>query len=207
VQQCRACNTDILLDLRSSLLQLGSFADWLQQHPGLVRSISMPARYLPDGTTDIHGQQEEVHYRTVFQLLQQAMQLATMHPATAAAAATAAAGIEASQQQQEQQQQQRQQGLQLVNFSSSCLGKPGVEDTLAALPAHSLTQLHLTQPYGDEVVAAAMPAVLTRLSNLQQLHLESMVTATTGNCLAGILRLSRLTSLQLEGCEWCGSNE
>jgi hypothetical protein len=202
--QCSACNTDIVLVLHSSLLQLGSFTDWLQRHPGLVRSIVINAGSLLLIDDKVHGLQKEAHYRTASRLLQQALQLAALPQANtvSAAAGAAAAGIQTPQ-----QQQQQQQGLQVVSLSSSCLAKPGALGILAALPAHSLTHLDLT--FNSCVVDASLvSAALMRLSSLQELHLKRcLATRVTGSCAPAIMQLSRLTSLRLEGCHWCGSGE
>lgn len=202
MRQCSACNTEAELELHSSLLQLGSFTDWLQQHAGLVRSISTHASYLPHGTDVIQGLQKEVHYMTAVWLLRQALQLAALPPANEgpAALAVTAAGL------QTPQQQQQQQGLRLASFSSS-LDEPGAIGVLAALPAasHSLTHLDLSMPCSnaDYMDAAALAAVLARLSNLQHLELDKGEgKRMKGSCIAAIKQLTRLTYLLLESEDW-----
>lgn len=103
MRQCSACNTEAELELHSSLLQLGSFTDWLQQHAGLVRSIAITSTDLPCDTGTIHGLQEEAHYMTVFRLLRQVLQL-----------------CQACLQPQHTQQQQRQHSQQTCRDPSSC---------------------------------------------------------------------------------------
>jgi hypothetical protein len=157
---------------------VGSFSRWLRTHAGLVRSISNSYQGFT-AATSIHGLQSEEHYRIAFQLLQQAMQMA---------APSAAQGALAGQQQQ--------QGLRMTSYRSGCLSKPGAVDILSALPAHSLTQLDLScGPQGGGTLdAAAVSAALGRLSSLQQLRLSGPhIASTSGNCLASVLQLSRLT--------------
>jgi hypothetical protein len=149
VQQCSACNTDVVIDLHSSLLQLRSFSSWLRNHAGLVRRISISNSYRRyTAATRIHGLQAEDHYRTAFGLLQQALQTVA---ATAAQSAAAAAGALAGQ---TPQQQQQQQALRMSSYRSGCLSKPGAVGTLSALPAHSLRQLDLS--FGLIVAARLM---------------------------------------------------
>jgi hypothetical protein len=187
-----------VLRLDSSLLQLASFADWLPEHAGLIRSLSITTSRSPSDTTAVEGLQAEVHYRAAHKLLQQAMQLATAAPVAAVVP-------------NDQTPSQHQQGLQLVSFSSTCLAQPGALGVLAALPAHSITQLSL-DVCGKAVDAAAFSAALTRLHALQQLHLVRQMTFTVstlptiGNCLGGISQLTQLTSLWLEG-DWAGSDQ
>jgi hypothetical protein len=193
----------VVVDLHSNLLQLRSFSSWLRNHAGLVKSISISNSYQQfTAGSIIHGLQAEEHYRTAFGLLQQAMQTA------AATAAQSAAGALAGQtSQQQQQQQQQQQGLRMSSYRSGCLSKPGATGVLSALPAHSLTQLDLSfrPEHWCTVDAAAVSAALARLSNLQQLRLSSAGRAAlTGNCLACVPQLSRLTYLAVKG-NWCGS--
>jgi hypothetical protein len=195
VQQCSACNTDVVVDLCSSLQHLRSFSGWLCKHAALVRSISISNSCQEfTAATSIHGLQAEEHYRTAFGLLQQAMQMAA--PTAALCAAGAPAG-----------QQQHQQGLRMTSYRSGCLSKPGALGALSALPAHSLRQLDLSyRPEGGGTVdASAVSAALARLSSLQQLRLSSAGgAALTGNCLASVPQLSRLTSLVMN-FNWCGS--
>jgi hypothetical protein len=56
VQQCGACNTDVQLDLQSSLLSWGNFANWLRKHAALVRSIKIhgEAELMAAGEDDYH---------------------------------------------------------------------------------------------------------------------------------------------------------
>jgi Leucine-rich repeat (LRR) protein len=198
-----------VLRLDSSLLQLGSFAHWLPAHAGLIKSLSItenPSVY----PVIIQFLDACVHYRTAHQLLQQAIQVATLctgnkdSAAAAAAAAIAAVAPGNRTLNQQQQQQQQQQSLQLVSFYSNCFGKPGALGVLAALPAHSMKQLSLSVS-DSEIYAAPVSAALTRLTCLQQLRLTSdFQFDNTGNHLAGLSQLSQLTSLWIDG-DWHGS--
>jgi hypothetical protein len=182
-----------------------SFSEWLSKHSQLVRTIRVTSAHRdPDSEDqDIHGLQQDVHYRAVHKLLQQSLQLAALGstPRTAlehgAAAATASASAAAAQQ---------RCGLRLVSFSSRC-EKPGAVGVLAALPAHSLTSLHLSVEHTGTVDCRGLSAALARLSCLQQLQLvmwpfASYVEFTGGSCLDSVSQLSKLTALQVEG-EWC----
>jgi hypothetical protein len=90
----------------------------------------------------------------------------------------------------------------LASFSGHLAG-PGI---LAALPPHSLIHLdlNLLDRYSSSAEAAALSDMLRRLSSLQQLCLgrpygEASIASGAGNCLAGIVHLSRLTLLKLHG--------
>jgi hypothetical protein len=78
---------------------------------------------------------------------------------------------------------------------------------LAALPAHSLTNLDVTLGLLGPVDGQAASAALARLSNLQQLRMQSgecMQDARSVDfysCLAGVAQLSQLTSLELQHYE------
>jgi hypothetical protein len=61
----------------------------------------------------------------------------------------------------QQQQQQQLLGLRLASYA----GFPGDTNTLAALPAHSLTHLDLNFKYSSGIGGAALSAALARLSN------------------------------------------
>jgi hypothetical protein len=204
VQQCSACNTEVLMDLSRSLLQLRSFSSWLRNHAGLVKSISISRSYQLYGS--IHGLPAEEHCSTAFQLLQQAMQMAAP---TATQRAACLPDTFAGLQLQQQQQQQRQ-GLRMTSYRSGCLSRPGAVGVLSALPAHSLTQLDLSlfqRAPGSTLDASAVSAAVAQLSSLQQLRLStSNKSSSTGNCLASVPQLSRLTSLALHG-NWWGSDE
>uniref|UniRef100_A0A383W1D2 Uncharacterized protein n=1 Tax=Tetradesmus obliquus TaxID=3088 RepID=A0A383W1D2_TETOB len=145
-------------------------------------------------------------------LLQQAVQLAAPQPAAAATAA----GSAITQQQPQQLQQQQQRGLRLVSFSSNWRGSPQL---LAALPAHSLTQLTLdlgSAQQGDsyQLDAAAAAAALARLSSLQQLTMQNTdcMCENAASCLAAVSELTQLTLLHLSAFDqyegvWEGDND
>jgi hypothetical protein len=80
----------------------------------------------------------------------------------------------------------------LSNISSIRL--TGDAGMLAALPAHSLTNLDVSIGLLAPVDGQAASAALARLSNLQQLHVAS---ADVYSCLAGVAQLSQLTTLHL----------
>jgi hypothetical protein len=83
----------------------------------------------------------------------------------------------------------------LKNISSiHVIGDTGM---LAALPAHSLTNLDVRSGLLGPVDGQAASAALARLSNLQQLRLRTDSTDLY-SCLAGLAQLSQLTSLELE---------
>jgi hypothetical protein len=72
---------------------------------------------------------------------------------------------------------------------------------LRALPAHSLTHLSL-QWLQCSSSSAAAAAALAKLSNLQQLHVQTPYSLShPGSFLAGIVQLSQLTSLELDYIE------
>uniref|UniRef100_A0A383VAA8 F-box domain-containing protein n=1 Tax=Tetradesmus obliquus TaxID=3088 RepID=A0A383VAA8_TETOB len=198
VQQCRACNTAVEVCLEAPLSQLCSFARWLPKHAALVKSLSIST---PDALDNICGLDSELHREAAQQLVQQALQLATALPAAAAAAAAAAVAAPpspASAAEQDaaavsQQLQQQQQHVRLPAISSVILD--GTAGMLAALPAHSLTHLHLhllEPPFKSAVVSAA----LMRLTNLQELCVDDFDVIQCG-CLAGLSQLTQLTLLEL----------
>jgi hypothetical protein len=223
VQQCGLCSTDAVLDLDSwrPVQKLPSFAIWLLKHAQLLQSITAnasPSMFLY-GTV---GYDDAV---AVAQPVQHALEAAAAGrtaaastntlPAAAAAAATAhklAASTHAAAllpSSDRPQQQQQQQGLQLASFSTNCLAVPGL---LAALPAHSLTRLHLNLqlvalqaralPLAD-MDGSAVSAALVQLSSLRQLHISNSLNCLPGSCLAGIAQLRQLTLLKLQGSwEW-----
>jgi hypothetical protein len=98
-------------------------------------------------------------------------------------------------------QHQQQRGLRLVSFTGDLPGMPGM---LAALPAHSLTQLDLDLLLTSVLSGPGLAAALARLSNLQHLSLsKAESTGIPTSCLSGVAQLSRLTSLSLGG-QWSG---
>jgi hypothetical protein len=219
VQQCKACNTYVRLisSAHSQLQQRTSFSNWLHNHAGLVRSISIHTRPR-QFRRSLFGQPGQDCVAEL--LLQRTMQLlsAAPHglsvegaaapapapaPVTAASpAATAAAAAGATSQTCTQQQQQ--QCWRLVSYSSDCYVSPA---TLAALPAHSLTHLDLDPACVARTSAAAACrysaalTVLTRLSNLQQLRFR-VSHRISGGFLTSVAQLTRLTSLTLHGAWW-----
>jgi hypothetical protein len=99
-------------------------------------------------------------------------------------------------------QQLRQQGLCMSSFSSDYAGVPSV---LAALPAQSLTCLHVDLESKLDVLAngPALAAALAGLTNLRHLCLKNGYDCRyPGSCLAGLAQLTRLTHLSIEGCCW-----
>jgi Leucine-rich repeat (LRR) protein len=105
---------------------------------------------------------------------------------------------------QRQQQQQQQRGLRLVSFTGDLPGMPGM---LAALPAHSLTQLELDLSFSRVLSGPGLAAALARLSNLQQLSLSTaVIDGIPASCLSGVAQLNHLTSLSLAG-HWSGGQQ
>jgi hypothetical protein len=94
---------------------------------------------------------------------------------------------------------QLQQALRLSSFSSNSM----VEFTLlSALPAHSLTQLHLDLSCigaATKSETSVISAAVAQLSGLQELHLEARITRFPGCVLPSLAQLSQLTSLRLVG--------
>jgi hypothetical protein len=190
----------------ATMPQLCSFTFWMQRHASLVKSLDVPASEVARPGMIVHGLPMEHHAAAVQQLLQQMLQLAaaapesatsaSLLPAPAAATTTSLSDVRACAQQQQQQQQRR---LRLVRFSSNMLASSSM---LAALPAHSLTRLEMDFAFSSSssLNGQSMSAALAQISNLQQLQLgTSSQTSVPGSCLAGIVQLSQLTSLRLEG--------
>uniref|UniRef100_A0A383VBF8 Uncharacterized protein n=1 Tax=Tetradesmus obliquus TaxID=3088 RepID=A0A383VBF8_TETOB len=113
--------------------------------------------------------------------------------APAPLARSAGQNTAAVHQPQPQQQQQRQQAMQVPSFSSITMA--GTVGMLAALPAHSLTHLHLEQLFAP-CDGAVVSAALVRLSSLQELRLGD-VGSVSCDCLAALAQLKQLTSLEL----------
>jgi Leucine-rich repeat (LRR) protein len=167
------------VSLDAPLAVLCSFASWLPQHAALVSSITVKT---PVKTCN-QEKGDGLRLEAAQQLLQQAMQLATALPAAAARSNTAAAV-------------QQQQPVRLPNISSITLAGDGA--MLRVLPAHSLTHLSLQWlPCSSGSATAA--AALAKLSNLQQLHIQTLYDdSNLGSFLTGVAQLSRLTSLELD---------
>jgi hypothetical protein len=86
--------------------------------------------------------------------------------------------------------------FQLYDTSRCQPGSRWHRDTagmLAALPAHSVTHLTLHHLHGPANIAA-VSAAIARLSNLQQLQLDSSVTSL--NCQESLAQLTHLTLLE-----------
>jgi hypothetical protein len=184
VQQCQACNTEVVLDLRSALPQFESFSIWLRTHALLGRSIELEAVEAEEEQSDLHyhGQPRQEHLKAALLLLQQALEAAAVGT-DAAAAAAAAAGTAAAtatinaaccKQQQQQQQQLQRTGVRLAGFSC---GYPASASLLAALPAHSLNHLALHLQNSSPSSSAALSAALARLTALQLLQLHARYAA------------------------------
>jgi hypothetical protein len=168
---------------------------WLTKHAPLVKSITASRGV---HTSTVHGLPWEQHVAAVQQLLQQALQVAVLQAAvTAGKAAVACAPAAPQQQQLQQQQQQQQRGLRLSSFATNCLVTP---DTLAALPAHSLTHLDIDLEHSKPMDGTVLSAASAQLSSLQHLSLvnESQVSVA-GRCLLGLAQLRQLTLLKLCG--------
>jgi hypothetical protein len=171
------------IGLDAPLSRLRSFAVWLPKHAALVSSITItsPLRNAAHQPQNVDGLRWELHLKAAQQLLQQALQQATAPPAAAAAAGQLSAAANP----------QQQQPLRLPNISSvSMAGNAGM---LAALPAHSLTHLTISELLGP-IDSAAASAAIARLSNLQQLHLSSLQNIS--DCC--LVQLTQLTLLELD---------
>jgi hypothetical protein len=146
------------------------------------------------------------------QLLLPALQLArflpdeavtSITPAPAAAAAAAPAAAAAAGQGVVASSFPQQERLRLTSFTSNL--KPA--GLLGALPAHSLTALHLSPIDSLGADGRALSALLARLSSLKQLILASPgYEKLPGSCLEGIAQLTGLTSLELAN-GWRGLDE
>jgi hypothetical protein len=188
VQQYAACNIAVTFNSKDTLQRLQSFSLWLPKYAPLVRSISVV----------------DARAKGRIQLLQQTIQKAAGllcgdEPEAPAAGAAAATRLVPPPPLQQQQQQQKSR-LRLASFSSDSLCDASM---VAALPAHSRTQLILDVGPEDAFDGAALSAALAHLSSLQQLWLTNKSSFsssnTPGSCLAGIAQLSRLTCLGLDG--------
>jgi hypothetical protein len=110
VQQCRACNTTVLIDAAAPMARLQSFAQWLARHAGLVKSLSME-RSWKYGSID--GLPYKAHEAAAQELLQLSIHAVGAppadstppSPAAAAAAATAATPVMDETQEGNSQQQ------------------------------------------------------------------------------------------------------
>uniref|UniRef100_A0A383WM33 F-box domain-containing protein n=1 Tax=Tetradesmus obliquus TaxID=3088 RepID=A0A383WM33_TETOB len=208
VQQCAACNTVIVLNPQTTLPQLCGFAQWLPKHAALVKSVTATA--IADRLLDVHGLEWRAHWEVAQQLLQHGLQAAAPPPQTALGAAAAAPGLAPvianshnAAATAGQQQQQRLQGLRLTSFSSNFAGTAGV---VAALPAHSLTSLHLEYNEGMPPAGPGLPAGLACLTGLQHVHhnnrcqrqpLVRKPPVLPGGCVAALSALRQLTYLSL----------
>jgi hypothetical protein len=113
-------------------------------------------------------------------------------PAAAAAAAASGQGVVAGFSQQ-------QGRLRLTSFTSN-MRAAGM---LRALPAHSLTELHLSPLDSIGVDGRQLSALIARLSSLKQLSLNGPGTGSMpGSCFEGIAQLTGLTALELGPCWW-----
>uniref|UniRef100_A0A383W8N2 Uncharacterized protein n=1 Tax=Tetradesmus obliquus TaxID=3088 RepID=A0A383W8N2_TETOB len=179
VQESSYCGVEVVLRPSAPLSCLRSFVQWLPKHFRLVQSV----RYIAEepAVDEVDGLPWQQHLEEGGLLLQEALQSAAAAAAAADAASAAAAAAAAAAAGTEVKQQQP--GLRLANFSSSWRGAP---ELLAALPAHSLTQLHLDLGWpkgqraadGYSVDGEVTSAALAGLSSLQQLTLAN----TDGMC-------------------------
>lgn len=209
MQQCATCSLDIVLGSKPVLLlQLASFQLWLPRYAGLVRSLTLNDKQMPN----LSAANIAAYWKLVCGMLRSAMRQTAAPPAevnlaadvtaaTAAASKAHAATAHPQQQlQQPQQQQQQRQVWRLAHFRSDA---PYAWHLLDHLPACSLTGLDLSinRSISDRL-GAAISAALARLSRLQRLSLSCRVAPGIlhTNCLAGIQQLSRLTSLSISGC-------
>jgi hypothetical protein len=128
------------------------------------------------------------------QLLQQALQLAHLLPATSTPrTGSSVADLVAAATQH--------QSLRLISFTAYMADIPG---TLALLPVHSLAQLDIGPHHYDVFSGtAAVSAALTRLTCLQQLCISG-IEVFRGDVLKGLVQLKQLTSLTLSG-DWHGN--
>jgi hypothetical protein len=183
VQECSTCSTAVEVSLGAPLSRLCSFARWLPKHAALVSSITIGSPARCSGSKVVDGLQWGLHLEAAQQLLQQAMQLAAAPLAAAAWSNTAAAA------------QEQQPPVRLPNISSITLA--GDTAMLRVLPAHSLTRLSLRWLPCSSGSAAA--AALVKLSNLQQLHIQTPFSSSDpGSFLPGIAQLRQLTLLELD---------
>jgi hypothetical protein len=204
VQQCRTCNTVIVLNPEAKLPQLCAFARWLPKHAALVKSITATAIAEDERGLNVHGFEWEAHWEVAQQLLQHALQAVVSPPQPALEAAPAASGfvpdaVESGITEGASRQHGQQQGLRLTSFSSDFAATAGV---LAALPAHSLTFLHLDRRYRNDGMPAAgvaLPAALARLTNLRHMRLEGDGHGLPSRCLAALSQLRGLTNLSIGG--------
>jgi hypothetical protein len=208
VQQCPACNTEVVLDYNTSELQLPHFRQWLPKYAALVKSIGYD---LSADTWNwyrvswhewvVGGRRIPPLFKDSQQLLQQALEAATGQPDDSDDDSDDDDDDDDSEQPQLRQQQQgQQQGLRLRSLSNVLVSDAGM---FAALPAHSIT--HLDFMADDGAVEACLdPKGLARLSALQQLRVVCLKPDLWRNgCLDSIAQLSQLTSLTMEG-PWYG---
>jgi hypothetical protein len=153
------------VSLGAPLSHLCSFAHWLPKHAALVSSIVITSPVTRSHSEDADGLRWGLHPEAAQQLLQQALQLTAL-PAAAAGGNTAAGSNTTDV------AQQQQQPVRLPNISSITLAGDGA--MLRALPAHSLTHLSL-QWLQCSSSSAAAAAALAKLSNLQQLHVQTPI--------------------------------
>jgi hypothetical protein len=215
VQQSSVCNTVVVLNKKSSIPQLRSFAAWLPKHAQLVRSIHADVYLNMFGV--VNRDQECV---AMGQQLQEALQAAAAATAAAAAAqgavaqplpaalsaaeAAPATGSSATDTALAAPYcQQHLQRWRLASFSCNVQGAAGMLD---ALPAHSLTHLELGLAHSRETSLKELLAGLVRLSSLQlKLAMFTQVCdSISDSCLTCLARLTQLTSLELEGYAWDG---
>jgi hypothetical protein len=84
VQQCSACNTEVVLDATAPLPQLRSFAQWLARHAGLVSSIECRMDQDFDFfSSNICGLPREAHLTAAQGLIQLSIQAAAMQVSSA----------------------------------------------------------------------------------------------------------------------------
>jgi hypothetical protein len=203
VQQCCTCNTHISLE-SVTLQKLASLTAWLPRHAALVESIGISQNQKPSRSS-YRALDSKEYTQQVVRLLQPAVQLAALLPATAVPGRTGAAGASQAAacrlSQQQQQQQQWQRGLHLASFSCKAPGGTGL---LGLLPPHSLTELVFGEPAATGATSIvngpALTAAIARLSNLRRLHLVNTYGFRTPACsLAAAAEFTKLTYLELEG--------
>uniref|UniRef100_A0A383VRL7 F-box domain-containing protein n=1 Tax=Tetradesmus obliquus TaxID=3088 RepID=A0A383VRL7_TETOB len=215
VQQCSACNTEVVLDAAAPLPRLRSFAQWLAKHAALLSGITMQREWLyfwAYGSTTNDGTPRETPFKEEQELLLLSIHAAaTLHPAAdglpaaapATAEAPAAAALPVSEQgrsgrhsaSQQQQQQSQRQCLRLRSFSSNL---SQAVDVLAVLHPHSLTRVHLDLREAT-TDSSTLSKALKRLSSLQELCLVNVHHPWQGSALTALAHLSQLTSLELSG--------